>query len=128
VVGDPGSNPPPNFALSYWKFAASRRETHRISPPSWPLQRLLAFLSSPAGRTNANVWTVDLFFCLPEEWSGDWSHLPDEFRNILDDMGGALHDTLSYPEIAADSDALPEQLLERVNQIDVSRTGRLNLE
>jgi len=87
------------------------------------LQRLLGFLASAVGRTNGNVWTADLFFCLPEEWGGDWSHLPDEFRNILDDMGGALHDTLSYPEIAADSDALPEQLLERVNRIDVSRLG-----
>ena len=49
------------------------------------LQRLLAFLASPEGRTNANVWTVDLFFCLPEEWGGDWSHLPHEFNNILND-------------------------------------------
>ena len=37
------------------------------------LQRVLAYLAGPAGRTNGNVWTADLFFCLPEEWGGDWS-------------------------------------------------------
>ena len=83
------------------------------------LQRLLAFLASPAGRTSTNVRTVNLFFCRPEEWGGDWSHLPEEFDEILNDLGDCLHDTMSHPVVVTDFDSLPEQLLERVKRIEV---------
>jgi len=32
------------------------------------------------------------------------------------DLGGALHDTITDPEIARNFESLPEQLLERVKQ------------
>ena len=81
------------------------------------LESLLCFLAVPPGRSNANCRATDLFFCLGEEWEGDWEHLPDNFANILADLGGALHDTVSAPDIARNFESLPEQLLARVREI-----------
>jgi hypothetical protein len=75
------------------------------------LERLLAFLASPKGRTNANCSAIDSFLSLGEF---DWSDLPDAFQDILGDMAGALHDTVSAPEIAANFDSTPERLLARL--------------
>jgi len=36
------------------------------------LQKLLEFLAGD-GRTNANCWAADLFFCLSEGWERDWT-------------------------------------------------------
>lgn len=95
-----------------------RRPTDRVELRA-SLERLLQFLSSPEGRTDANCRAVDDFFCQPEEhgWSGEWDHLPPEFQDILGDLGGALHDTVTAPEIAQDFDSTPEQLLERTLKI-----------
>ena len=78
---------------------------------------LLEFLSGP-GRTNANCWAVDLFFCLSEGWERDWTEqvLPDDFHDVLALMGQALHDTIKAPDIAENFDCLPEQLLERAKR------------
>lgn len=78
---------------------------------------LLEYLSG-AGRTNANCWAVDLFFC-SESWEEDWSEqsLPDEFHDVFALMGQALHDTVQSPDIASNFDCLPEQLLERVKRL-----------
>jgi hypothetical protein len=38
------------------------------------LALLLGYLSG-AGRTNANCWAVDLFFCLSEGWERHWGFL-----------------------------------------------------
>ncbi|HET7212417.1 MAG TPA: hypothetical protein VFL79_02415 [Terriglobia bacterium] len=82
------------------------------------LENLLEYLSG-AGRTNANCWAVDLFFCLSEGWERDWTEqgLPDQFHDVLAMMGEALHDTVHNPEIARNFGCLPEQLLERVRQM-----------
>jgi hypothetical protein len=79
------------------------------------LENLLSYLTTPAGRTSANCVATDLFFCL-EDWGVDWEYLPELLTDIIGDMGGALHDTISSPEIARNFDSLPEQLLERVRQ------------
>jgi hypothetical protein len=83
------------------------------------LSALLEYLSG-AGRTNANCWAVDLFFCLDDiGWERDWTdhELPDDVHDVLAKMGEALHDTVSSPEIARDFDCLPEQLLDRIRQL-----------
>ena len=82
------------------------------------LEVLLKYLGSPAGRTNANCWAADLFFCLGEGWETDWVHLPDAYGDILGDMGGALHDTVQSPEIAANFESTPEQLLMRLRAVE----------
>jgi len=82
------------------------------------LDALLAFLSSPVGRTHANCTALDLFFCLDDAWlSEGWAHLPVEFANVLADISGALHDAIKVPKVAKNFDSLPEQLLERVRNI-----------
>jgi hypothetical protein len=85
------------------------------------LLALLEYLSG-AGRTNANCWAVDMFFCLSEGWERDWTeqNLPDDFHDVLALMGEALHDTVRTPKIAENFDCLPEQLLERVRRLNTS--------
>jgi hypothetical protein len=48
------------------------------------LARFFQYLSA-AGRTNANCWAVDLFFCSSEGWERDWTdqNLPDDFHDVL---------------------------------------------
>jgi len=48
-------------------------------------------------------------------WNAE--RLPDAYVNILADMSGALHDTISAPEIAANFESTPEQLLARVRAL-----------
>jgi len=82
------------------------------------LTALLEYLTDK-GRTNANCWAVDLFFCSSEGWERDWTeqNLPDRFHDVLALMGQALHDTVRTPKIAENFDCLPEQLLERVQRL-----------
>ena len=84
-------------------------------------QQLLEFLSGE-GRTNANCWAADMFFCLSERWERDWTDLdlPEDFHDVLALMGEALHDTVHAPEIAWNFDCLPEQLLDRVNKLSIA--------
>src|SRR5262245_34701545 len=78
------------------------------------IESVLSFLASPEGRTNANCWAADLFFCIRDDWECSWEHLPEELQEILEEMGGALHDTVQFPDIAQRLDATPEQLLSRL--------------
>ena len=84
------------------------------------LVALLEYLGGP-GRTNANCSATDRFFCTSDGWETDWTErgLPDEIHDVLAMMGEALHDTVKAPEIAANFDCLPEQLLERVRNLAV---------
>jgi len=85
------------------------------------LEDLLEFLSG-VGRTNANCWAVDLFFCASEGWERDWTDqdLPDDFHDLLSLMGQALHDTVQNPGIAWNFEGLPEQLLDLAKRLRVN--------
>lgn len=73
------------------------------------VERVLLFLTTPAGRTDANCSVTDHFISACEErWRGS------SLAPILDDMGGTLHDAIHAPNIARTFEATPEQLLERV--------------
>ena len=80
------------------------------------LERLLVFLSSPAGRTHANCAAVDSFF-MGVDGECEYSYLPGPLAGIFDDMAGMLHDTVSSPEVAQDFDCTPEQLLTRLRAV-----------
>jgi hypothetical protein len=82
---------------------------------------LLEFLSGE-GRTHGNCHAVDRFFRASEGWEIDWVDvdLPDDFHDLLADLGGALHDTIAAPDIASNFDSLPEQLLARAKSLRVS--------
>jgi hypothetical protein len=79
------------------------------------LVSLLEFLASPQGRTDGNCRAVDFFLMLDDEWNSEG--LPDAFSDILADMSGALHDTVSAPNIAENFESTPEQLLARANKL-----------
>jgi hypothetical protein len=76
---------------------------------------VLEFLSSSTGRTNANCHAVDTFLMVDECWLND--ELPENYQEILADMSGALHDTVSAPHIAENFDSTPEQLLQKARAL-----------
>jgi hypothetical protein len=76
------------------------------------LERVLVFLSTAEGRTDANCSVTDFFISTTEErWRGS------SLAPILEDMGGTLHDAIHAPNIARTFEATPEQLLERLRKI-----------
>ncbi|MBC8218178.1 MAG: hypothetical protein H8E73_06900 [Planctomycetes bacterium] len=80
---------------------------------------LMSFLCEAANRTDANCRAVDLFFMIDDHWSVRWGNLPHDFGGLLDDIGGALHDTVSAPAIAEDFASTPEQLRDRAKRLAV---------
>lgn len=82
------------------------------------LIELLVYLSSQEGRTSENCNTVDTFFLLHDDYGFNWFHLPEEFRLVLEDLGGQLHETVDQPNIASNFESTPEQLLDRVHRLN----------
>jgi hypothetical protein len=78
------------------------------------LEELFTFLTTAAGRTDANCCATDSFFSAFDEADERLQRLPVELRNFVSTIGGALHDSVYAPHIAANFDSLPEQLLQRV--------------
>lgn len=79
--------------------------------------QLLHFLTTPEGRTDANCYLVNMAIVFPEWGDIRLPELPDDFGYIIADMGGALHDTVSSPEMAYNFESTPEQLLERTQKL-----------
>ncbi len=79
------------------------------------LERLLEFLVSERGRTDANLCTADAFFAV----IGVPQSVPPQLRGICDDLSGALHDTVYAPNIATTFDSTPEQLLARLRELEI---------
>ena len=80
------------------------------------LERLLIFLASAEGRTDANCSITQNFITATEDaWSGS------SLRGVLDDMSGTLHDAVHAENIARTFEATPEQLLERVRKFTGER-------
>jgi hypothetical protein len=77
------------------------------------LDRLLTFLASDAGRTDANCSTTYYFVTSTEE---SWRDVVEPLRSILDDMSGTLQDSVYAPHIARTFESTPEQLLERLHE------------
>jgi hypothetical protein len=44
--------------------------------------------------------------------------LPEGYQDLLGDIGGGLHDTVSAPDVAENFESTPEQLLERLERLD----------
>jgi hypothetical protein len=79
------------------------------------LMALFEYLSSENGRSDANCRAVDAFFMFDNTWAE--RKLPEPFQDIFGDMSGALHDSISAPEIAENFDSTPEALLIRAKQL-----------
>lgn len=84
------------------------------------LVELLSFLTTSDGRTDGNCRAVDLFVILSSgaAWLG-LEDLPKPFEALLFDIGGQLSDTFTAPEIAENFQSLPEQLLERAQNLQM---------
>jgi hypothetical protein len=84
------------------------------------LERLLVFVSSPEGRTNANYWAADLFSCLREAWETEVgrSHL----YTMPSSQISAVHCTIPVqsPDVVKNVFSTPEQLLARLAAIQVN--------
>lgn len=81
------------------------------------LVALLSFLCQPERRTEANCRAVDLFFTIDDHWHARWESLPEDYRTLLDDVGGTLHDAIEFPDIARNFMSAPEQLLHRAERL-----------
>lgn len=90
------------------------------------LINLFVYLSSPNGRTDENCKAINSFFMFDDLWVD--RNLPDHFHEIFVDVSGALHDTVSSPEIAEDFDSTPEQLLKRAKEMNTQQPASLNWE
>lgn len=99
--------------LVYGVFVEATRETIDTNGLRDALDRLLTFLSNPAGRTDANCCVVDRFFA---HCDGLWGRVPPSLASVAGDLSGTLHDTIYAPQIAAHFDSLPEQLLNRLRK------------
>jgi hypothetical protein len=80
------------------------------------LVALFEYLTSPAGRTDANCCAVDGFFYLDEDLPLE--RLPDSLQDVFAHMD-ALHDTISAPQIAENFGSTPEALLERARNSSI---------
>jgi hypothetical protein len=96
-------------------YVELQRDPIRLPEIRDALIHLLEFLVSPLGRTDANCRAVDSFLGRDAAW--DAERLPANYADILADMGGALHDTVSAPSIAANFESTPEQLLDRAKAL-----------
>ena len=80
------------------------------------LEELFTFLSTPAGRTDANCCATDYYFSALEK-DPRLDRIAEPLREIVSSIGGALHDTIYAAHIARNFGSLPEQLLERVRAL-----------
>ncbi len=85
------------------------------------LIELFEYLSSENGRTDKNCCAVDSFFTHDELWAE--RNLPDPFNDIFADIAGALHDTVSAPDIAENFESTPEQLLKRARGLSTEQVN-----
>jgi hypothetical protein len=83
------------------------------------LINLLEYLSSPNGRTDKNCNAINSFYMFDDLWVD--RNLPDHFHEIFVDVSGALHNTVSAPEIAENFDSTPEQLLKRAKELNTQQ-------
>jgi hypothetical protein len=102
-------------------YAEVQRTPPNLRTLASELRRLLEYLASSPGRTNANCVAADSFFMENDKWERDWQHLPEPYQDLLGDLGGALHDTISAPEIAENFYSTPEQLLVQLEQVESRR-------
>lgn len=104
--------------LLYATYRSIQGEIPDLAALQSALRDLLQFLSSKKGRTNANCSATDSFFLdVDDKWEGGRGQLPEPYQDLLGDIGGCLHDTVSAPEIAENFDSTPEQLLERLERL-----------
>ncbi len=100
-------------------YCTACQQTPDMSQLRSRLEDLLVFLCSPKGRTDESCHAVDTYLSTKNDWPSCIEHLPRDVYDILVDIGGTLHDAIQCPDIAANFESLPEQLLDRVRKLNV---------
>jgi len=72
--------------------------------------------------TDENCRMVDNYIAINIEHTQRMK-LPEDIQEIIFDMGGALHDTHTSPEVAKNFASTPEQLLYRLLEIKSENTA-----
>lgn len=76
---------------------------------------MLEYLCSPTGRTKHNCNSLNDHAIINDDWLK--AKLPADFKDLIINMAGALHDTFGAPHVAESCEALPEQLLEQAKKL-----------
>lgn len=79
------------------------------------LEDHLLWLSDEADNTHRNRVEVDTFFCT-EVWPLLADEVPEPTRELIEDIGGALHDTHAAPSVAQNFQSTPDMLLAGVQE------------
>ena len=126
-----------SFHKGYLKYCSDKRVSRELKQPlayvyhlihtspadlaalKEALVALMSFLCEIANHTDANCRAVEMFFLMEDHWSVRWDSLPHDFQELLDDIGGMLHDTFGAPETAENFASTPEQLRDRAERLDV---------
>jgi hypothetical protein len=81
------------------------------------IEALLFWLNIPDNNSDGNCKYVDYFVSYEIISETGYEDIPEDIREILFDMGGALHDTHTSPKIAENFESTPSQLLGRVRKL-----------
>jgi len=81
------------------------------------IEELLVWLNQPENNTDNNCKKIDYFVTKNIITNKLIENLWGDVQAILLDIGGALHDTHTSPEIAENFESTPQKLLERVQKI-----------
>jgi hypothetical protein len=111
-------DPPSPFAIELTEsvMLSSTAEPLSLAAARASLIALAEFLITPAGRTHANCVTVSRVLDRVEGWRrvnrnrARLQHLPEEYQDLLRGFG-CLDMMFADPELAADMETTPEQLL-----------------
>jgi len=81
------------------------------------IEDVLVWLNKSENNTDSNYKRVD-YYVVKNIISNDvYDYLSEDIKEIIFDMGGALHDTHTSPEIAENFESTPQQLLKRVRKL-----------
>ena len=81
------------------------------------IEEVLVWLNELPNNTDANCRKVDYFIASEIIGKPRYHEVPEDIQGLLFDMGSALSDTFSAPDIAENFESTPAQLLTRVRQL-----------
>ena len=110
--------------LLYELWVSMEGNPKKVKKVENSVENIIKFMNSEEGNTDVNCRVVDIFVCGAIQEEYDYSDLPLKLQEILDDMGGSLHDTHSSPEIARKMESLPSQLFERIRNLKHTKDVR----
>jgi len=105
-----------DMMLERLRIECTRSQTSRTNILS-AITNLLEWLNQPENNNDLNCKQVDNYIANKVIANRSYETLPSDIKNILFDMGGALNDTHTFPEIATNFESTPQQLLERLRNM-----------